>query len=70
MNNLRKSKEQTITSKVLMVPGQRGIDRISPYKNIKLTVTSRGISFRLSSNNTPSSPPYSVGIKIKEVPEE
>ena len=35
-----------------------------------MKVTSRGISFRSSSNNTPSIPPHPVGIKIEAVPEE
>ena len=35
-----------------------------------MTVTSRVIWFRLSSNNTPWSPQYSVGSKIKALPEE
>ena len=36
----------------------------------KFSVASRGISFHPSSNNTPSSPPYHVGSKIKALPEE
>ena len=36
----------------------------------KITVTSRCITFRSSSNITPSSPPYLVVITRKEVPEE
>ena len=35
-----------------------------------MTVTSRGISFCLSSNNTTSSPLYPASIKRKSVPEE
>ena len=42
----------------------------SKYIYIYNIVTSRGISFRSSSNNTPSSPSYSVGIKIGGLPEE
>ena len=34
-----------------------------------MIVTSRGISFQSSSNNTTSSPPYCVGIKRKSAPE-
>ena len=32
--------------------------------------SSRGISFLPSSNNTPSSPPFCIGSKRKELPEE
>ena len=35
-----------------------------------MTVTYRGISFRSSSNNEPSSPPHSISIKRKAAPEE
>ena len=35
-----------------------------------MTYTSRGLSFRLSSNNTPLSPPLFFCSKIKAVPEE
>ena len=57
--------------KVFMVPLQRGIGRERPSKNrnIQMTFTSKGISFPLSSKNTPSSTPYGVGNKIKAVPE-
>ena len=60
-----------IGSKVLTITRQHGIfvRRASKNKN-KLTVSSRGIYFRSSSNNTQSSPPYRVGIKIKALPEE
>ena len=54
-----------------MVPRQQGVFGRSNFKNKnKLTVTYRGISFLPSRNDTLSSPPYCVGIKIKSVPEE
>ena len=54
-----------------MIPCHWEIGRIRPSKNkiIKLTVTPRAISYQPSSNDTPSSPPYHIGIKIKWVPE-
>ena len=57
---------------MLVIPRQQVIFGIREYKNKinKFTVTSIAISFRSSSNNTPSSPPYCVGIKRKSVPEE
>ena len=54
------------------MPRQRVIGRIksSKNKNNKLTVTSRGMFFHSSSNNTPLSLIYCFGIKRKAVPEE
>ena len=50
---------------------QHGIFDIRALKiKIKVKVTSLGISFSPSSKNTPSSPPYCVGSKKKELPEE
>ena len=50
---------------------QQGIYGIRDYKNKnKLTATSRAISFLPSSNKTPPNTPYSIGSKIKAVPEE
>ena len=43
---------------------------VCTYIHTTLAVTSIQISFCLSSNNTPSSPPYNVGSKRKSVPEE
>ena len=71
INNLRTSGKQIITSKVLTIPCHWRIGRIRPSKiKIEFTVTHRGISFNSTSNNTPSSPLYCVGIKIKAAPEE
>ena len=63
--------QSRIGSKVLTITRQHGIfvRRASKNKN-KLTVSSRGIYFGSSSNNTPISLPYCVGSKIEEVPEE
>ena len=72
INKLCASIQQTTSSKILTMPRQQGVFGKRSYKNKinKLTVASRGISFCLSSNNTPSSLPYSVGIKRKLVDEE
>ena len=66
------SSRKTTTSNVLAIPHQRVICRITHSKNKinKLEVTSRGILFCPSSNNTPSSATYRVDIKRKAVPEE
>ena len=63
--------QQTTSSKLLMTPCQWVIcsKRPSKTKKITLTLSYRGISFLTSSNNTPSSPPYCPGIKIKSLNE-
>ena len=71
INHLRASSQHSKTSKVLTVPHQQVVygGRASKNKNNELTVISRAISFRPSSNKTPPSPPYCVGSKIKVLPE-
>ena len=55
-----------------MMPHQQNIFCRGASKNKlnEFTSTYRGISFRPSSNNISSSPPYWVGIKRKLVPQE
>ena len=69
INNLCVSSQQTTSSELLTIPRQQVIygRRDSKNKINKLTVTSRAISFRPSSNKIPPSPPHIVGIKRKVV---
>ena len=64
--------QQTTSSKVLTMTHQQGLSskRASKKTRILLSNKSRGISFRQSSNNTPSSPPSGAVSKIQVVPEE
>ena len=58
-------------SEFLTMPRQHSIfGRRDSKLKLKLTITSRWISFFPSSNNKPSSTPYRVGSKIKVVSEE
>ena len=66
------SKQQTTSSKVLVMSLQQGIcsRRASKMMKMTFTETSRGIYIHTSSNNKPSGPPSGPGSKIKSLPEE